>query len=248
MPSPRRSTRAAMPSTSKLSHGNSSSSSVTSAHPERPSRARRSSPSPVHPKLNSSAEDASDNEEEGGSEITRCVCGSQDYPGPPSTDDHKPQSEDSGNFFIQCDKCNVWQHGGCVGIMAEEDSPDNYSCELCEKRLHQLHTDDNGQSYSLYLPVTRRTMPNHRKPSVSKDHEKLKKERELLARMGIEWNGHKRRSTMNSRQNYDEEEMLRKAIEESKGDLEPSRKVKRGRDESEEYVQQQTCKVTQLTS
>lgn len=44
---------------------------------------------------------------------------------------------------------------------------------------------------------------------------------------------------MNSRQTYDEEEMLRKAIEESKGGKEDngsSRKGKRNRDESEEYV------------
>lgn len=44
---------------------------------------------------------------------------------------------------------------------------------------------------------------------------------------------------MNSRQTYDEEEMLRKAIEESKGgkdDNASSRKGKRNRDESEEYA------------
>jgi len=44
---------------------------------------------------------------------------------------------------------------------------------------------------------------------------------------------------MNSRQTYDEEEMLRKAIEESKGEKDEvgsSRKGKRNRDESEEYV------------
>jgi len=43
---------------------------------------------------------------------------------------------------------------------------------------------------------------------------------------------------MNSRQTYDEEEMLRKAIEESRGENETSvvgsRKGKRSRDESEE--------------
>jgi len=42
---------------------------------------------------------------------------------------------------------------------------------------------------------------------------------------------------MNSRQTYDEEEMLRKAIEESRGENETgsiSRRTKRSRDESEE--------------
>lgn len=187
--------------------------------------------------MNSAIDEPSENEEEAGNDTTRCICGSQDYPGPPTTDENKALSEESGSFFIQCDKCNVWQHGGCVGIMAEEDSPDNYSCEQCEKRLHQLHTDQKGQRFSLYLPVVRRIMPNVRKVSMSRGDQdvKLKKEREILARLGADLSGPKRRSTMNSRQNYDEEEMLRKAIEESKGeaDTEP-RKTKRLRDESED--------------
>lgn len=55
---------------------------------------------------------------------------------------------------------------------------------------------------------------------------------------------------MNSRQTYDEEEMLRKAIEESKGgkdDNGGSRKGKRNRDESEEYVNLVTSRSSSLT-
>ncbi|KAF2154968.1 hypothetical protein K461DRAFT_105285 [Myriangium duriaei CBS 260.36] len=237
MPSPtRRSTRSVLPSTSKPTHASSSSSSTSSSRPERTTRAHRTSSSPPHPQMEKVIDDISENEEENGNETTRCICGSQDYPGPPSTDENQSFSEDSGSFFIQCDKCNVWQHGGCVGIMAEEHSPDNYSCEQCEKRLHQLHTDQKGQRYSLYLPVTRRTAANTRKVSMTRDNDaKLKKEREILARLGADLAGPKRRSTMNSRQNYDEEEMMRKAIEESKGDLDTgSRKTKRLRDENED--------------
>lgn len=82
-------------------------------------------------------------------EVTRCVCGLQDYPGPPLTDDFPTitdpsQAEDAGGLFIQCDKCHVWQHGGCVGIMDETKSPENYFCELCDKKLHHVLTDANG--------------------------------------------------------------------------------------------------------
>lgn len=83
-------------------------------------------------------------------DITRCICGHQDYPGPPLADDLSPDSlsDDAGGLFIQCDKCHVWQHGGCVGIMDESKSPDNYFCELCEKRLHNLMTDSRGYTTS----------------------------------------------------------------------------------------------------
>jgi hypothetical protein len=66
-------------------------------------------------------------------------------------------------------------------------------------------------------------------------------------------NSAKKRSTMNSRAALDEEEMLRKAIEESKaeGSLSTAgssvRKAKRGRDDSEEYVIARQHAVRKLT-
>jgi hypothetical protein len=90
-------------------------------------------------------EDAIDEDEE--DEITRCVCGHQEYPGPPSDggkQHHDPQSEESGGLFIQCDICKVWQHGGCVGIMDEATSPEEYFCEECRKELHKLMTSPKG--------------------------------------------------------------------------------------------------------
>lgn len=27
-------------------------------------------------------------------------------------------------MMIQCDRCNVWQHGACVGIPTEKETPD----------------------------------------------------------------------------------------------------------------------------
>lgn len=102
-------------------------------------------------------------EDDADGEVTRCVCGQLDYPGPPvplsdgsrnhnGKDNGKLTSlaaaeglpEDAGGLFIQCDKCHVWQHGGCVGIMQEELSPDNYYCEQCRKDLHKVTTGARG--------------------------------------------------------------------------------------------------------
>lgn len=106
--------------------------------------------------------DDEDVEEE---EITRCLCGQQDYPGlPPSrrealgrasggredaalnlpTDSSDLLPDELGSMFIQCDSCKVWQHGGCVGIMDEAMSPDEYFCEECRKDLHKIRTESNG--------------------------------------------------------------------------------------------------------
>jgi hypothetical protein len=88
-------------------------------------------------------------------ETTRCVCGHQEYPGPPvdanagrgakashATGDE--QSDEAGGLFIQCDDCLVWQHGGCVSIMEQAAAPDNYYCEECKPDLHQLFKAANG--------------------------------------------------------------------------------------------------------
>ena len=100
-----------------------------------------------------------DDEEE---EVTRCICGQMDYPGMPNPIQDLPQSgsratsdakegtilhplpEDAGGLFIQCDICKVWQHGGCVGIMDEAMSPDEYFCEQCRKDLHKITVTANG--------------------------------------------------------------------------------------------------------
>lgn len=179
MPSPRRSTRSALPP-AKTSHSESSTSSLSSARPERSTRAVNKSATPPLSASPLSSEDggegpgtgqphqtrrskqAQDGDADGspqgedvaedepveGADITRCICGHQEYPGPPLSEDNKSRtnasSDDAGGLFIQCDKCSVWQHGGCVGIMDEEKTPEDYFCELCEKRLHQVFTDSRG--------------------------------------------------------------------------------------------------------
>ena len=94
-----------------------------------------------------------DEDEEGDDSVTRCICGNTEYPGLPvpfassSKRDGDPAElggEDTGGMFIQCDTCKVWQHGGCVGILSEEMSPEEYFCEQCRKDLHKLATTSKG--------------------------------------------------------------------------------------------------------
>lgn len=101
-----------------------------------------------------------------------------------------------------------------------------------------------SQKYSRYLPVVSKPPPksHQRKQSVSKDwNVKTAKETERSLRAAAAIESTTRRSTMNSRAAYDEDEVLRKVLEESKveGQTNPSegsasRKGKRGREESEE--------------
>lgn len=93
-------------------------------------------------------------------EAVRCICGFDEYPGPPQYDEDSKEgikegieerlmtvadvTEDLAGFFVQCDVCKVWQHGGCVGIQSEEQSPDEYFCEQCRKDLHKIYTAPNG--------------------------------------------------------------------------------------------------------
>ena len=93
-------------------------------------------------------------------EAVRCICGFDDYPGPPPIEDDSKHgtkdtidieplltgeiTDDLAGFFVQCDICKVWQHGACVGIMTEESSPDEYFCEECRKDLHKIYTASNG--------------------------------------------------------------------------------------------------------
>ncbi|KAJ5908175.1 Zinc finger PHD-type [Penicillium taxi] len=199
-------------------------------------------------------EDLDEDEEE---EVTRCLCGQQEYPGlPPSRREalgrpvvkaepnHPPAdssdllSDDTGSMFIQCDLCKVWQHGGCVGIMDEETSPDEYFCEGCRKDLHRIRGESNGQRSSTYLPVVPLSTPAPSSRASSKDISG--RSRDHKSRHSDADSIPKRRSTMNSRDAaYDEEELIRRAIEESKDDTKSiqddvsSRQAKRSRSASE---------------
>lgn len=177
------------PTPSAPQQNNSSTSSVSSGRADRKSRSHHKLPSPrssAAPRSQSSEElDGSakpqsrrtrssqddvkpemirppadeDDGEESEEEVTRCICGHQEYPGMPvvaidpakagtkKNGDTVPPialQEDAGGLFIQCDVCKVWQHGGCVGIMDEAMSPEEYFCEQCRKDLHQITITLNG--------------------------------------------------------------------------------------------------------
>lgn len=97
------------------------------------------------------------------------------------------------------------------------------------------------QNYSLYQPVYSKT---GRKPSISKHGDKAKHEREAASlRASADPATGRRRATMRSKEHDEEEEQIRRAIEESKretgtagGNGSGRRNGKRARPDSEEYV------------
>ncbi|KAM0269264.1 hypothetical protein ACHAQH_009789 [Verticillium albo-atrum] len=202
------------------------------------------------------ANDADDIQED--DESVRCICGFDEYPGPPPFEDeikvgkNNPEadffasielSDEVSGLFVQCDVCKVWQHGACVGIFTEESSPDEYFCEKCRKDLHKIHIASNSQRYSNYLPLGRQSRSSSRATSVAKDGTRSPKESSARsARASSAAQAAKRRSTMNSRDaGYDEDEQLRRAIEASKEEApdgqQPdllARRLKRGRSNSQD--------------
>ena len=177
-----RSARTSQPASIPQQHTQSSASSVSSGRPDRIARSQHRLPSPRNsaPARSQSADDLEDPErpqtrrtrstqedqkdglpttmddevdEEAEEEVTRCICGNQEYPGLPTASPDSSRksdpnssaiSEDSTGWFIQCDNCKVWQHGGCVGIMDESTSPDEYFCEQCRRDLHKVMTTVTG--------------------------------------------------------------------------------------------------------
>ena len=101
-------------------------------------------------------------------EAVRCICGQDDYPGPPSADDLKQATkegfnldsifplevvtEDLAGFYVQCDTCKVWQHGACVGLNNDDTLPEYYYCEECHKEQHKIFTSTNGYHPSSLHP------------------------------------------------------------------------------------------------
>ncbi|EHY59151.1 Histone deacetylase complex subunit [Exophiala dermatitidis] len=180
-----------------------------------------------------------DDHEEGGveadtneEEVTRCICGQAEYPGPSaSIRQQQPNAaaltDETGNFFVQCDKCGVWQHGGCMGLLDESMLPDEYYCELCKPEYHKVTKSANGPKSSRYLPVLGN--PSGRSSPLSSTAEAPRK-KDAKNKLS---EATKRRATMNSRGAYDEDEMLRRAIEESSKEI--GSLGKRTRDESEDH-------------
>ncbi|KAH6628504.1 hypothetical protein F5144DRAFT_594504 [Chaetomium tenue] len=129
-------------------------------------------------------------------EAVRCVCGNEEYQGPPPLDEDSKHgfkhgfglesffsaevTDDTAGFFVQCDVCKVWQHGGCVGIMTEEASPDEYFCEKCRDDLHKLWTASNGKSEN-----TKRQKTSSRSASPLSDNAEDSDEPGVAGRNGV---------------------------------------------------------------
>jgi hypothetical protein len=173
-------------------------------------------------------------------ESVRCICGHDEYPGPPPFDpDSKYGLKDVVEFerifgieitdemagnFVQCETCNSWQHSACVGFTTEDSTPDDveYFCEQCRKDFHKVYTASNGQKYSIFLPVHRPSRgPSRATSATAKDVPRspkgngTKMSRSAAAAAAAAALS-KRRSTMNSRDAAYDEEQLLKAIEASK--------------------------------
>ena len=146
-----------LPSTRSSAAPQSQSSEEVDKTSKPPPRRTRSSQDNVEDETLNVAID--DDEDDEGEEVTRCICGHAEYPGMPveASDPAKaglkssgeaPTTvtvrEDAGGLFIQCDVCKVWQHGGCVGIMDEAMSPEEYFCEKCRIDLHRITSTING--------------------------------------------------------------------------------------------------------
>ncbi|KAK5944689.1 Histone deacetylase complex subunit [Knufia obscura] len=163
-------------------------------------------------------------------DVTRCICGHADYPGPSQgiRDQYGTAAltEDMGNFFVQCDNCHVWQHGGCMGLHDESIIPDEYYCEKCRPDFHKVIKPNNIRSTksSRYLPVLEGS--SRTAPLTPADQARMKDLRNKALQ------NTKRRATMNSRTAYDEDEALRQAIEESKAD---GTLGKRSREDAEDH-------------
>ncbi|KAF8980230.1 hypothetical protein BGZ46_004488 [Entomortierella lignicola] len=98
-------------------------------------------------------EDSGDNEEDDeDAGVIRCICN---------------YTDDDG-FTIQCERCLVWQHAVCVGIV-QSNVPDEYLCEQCSprpvdrKRANEIQRRRNGT-----LERKKEKSPTRRKPSVGR--------------------------------------------------------------------------------
>lgn len=74
---------------------------------------------------------------------------------------------DAGEFMVQCETCQVWQHGLCMGFDSEDQLHDgDYYCEQCRPDMHvellkcvsnifNIMKLMNETENSLVVPVTR---------------------------------------------------------------------------------------------
>ncbi|VDK61720.1 unnamed protein product [Onchocerca ochengi] len=87
---------------------------------------------------------------------TRCYCG----------------LNHNDEFMIQCDMCNVWQHGKCMDIDRRR-VPDTYKCEECNPRLLKL-SKTQARDMQLKVLARQRKEKEKRRRQRAKGHFKNK--------------------------------------------------------------------------
>ncbi|KAG2201022.1 hypothetical protein INT47_006566, partial [Mucor saturninus] len=98
---------------------------------------RSRKPGPKKTKLTQNVTESSSEESSDAGSVTRCICG---------------EAHNSG-LMVQCDKCEVWQHCECIGLI-QEKLPDHYYCDQCQPENHQLIKTPSGRSKRLYNTTT----------------------------------------------------------------------------------------------
>ncbi|KAI8065216.1 hypothetical protein BC940DRAFT_304475 [Gongronella butleri] len=94
-------------------------------------RKRKSTPRTAPRRRSHSTSDEASSDD---SSITRCLCG-ETY---------------SVGMMVCCDKCEVWQHCECVGLLTPQDIPDQYFCEQCKPENHAEYRAANGKTRHAY--------------------------------------------------------------------------------------------------
>lgn len=125
----------AIPHKNGHSNGSASNLSSTNARAKRKGKEKEKVQQPADLPIESTSNQAGgsstsgttdpqeeDVEEQG---VTRCICGMNE------------EDADGGEFMVQCETCNVWQHGLCMGFKSEEELQDDYHCEKCQPERHQ---------------------------------------------------------------------------------------------------------------
>ncbi|KAH0827902.1 Golgi CORVET complex core vacuolar protein 8-domain-containing protein [Lanmaoa asiatica] len=143
-----------IPNKNAHSNGNASNHANSNGRSKRKGKEKEKPPSMDHlvepvPSKHSSAsagtaEPQDDDVEEQG--ITRCICG-MNGPSPApspslasSSSILSPEDDaEGGEFMVQCETCNVWQHGLCMGFESEAQlaAAADYYCEQCKPERHQ---------------------------------------------------------------------------------------------------------------
>eukprot|EP00667_Euglena_gracilis_P025173 EG_transcript_29386 len=65
-------------------------------------------------------------------------------------------------LWIQCDRCDAWAHGPCVGIASKEQvAPEFFSCPRCQLAQHEKTRDNLQVGDLVWAPADPRPWPGY---------------------------------------------------------------------------------------